>query len=68
MDLRLPTPPRPHAARRLLAAVAGVALLAGAGTWTAAASDDAPSVRRADRALDSGGTRIDTSYFTTPGA
>lgn len=52
--------------RRLLAAVAGVALLAGAGTWTAAASDDAPSVRRADRALDSGGTRIDTSYFTTP--
>ncbi|MFD4834687.1 alpha/beta fold hydrolase [Streptomyces uncialis] len=68
MDLRLPTPPRPRRPRRLLAAVAGVALLAGAGTWTAAASDDAPSVRRADRALDSGGTRIDTSYFTTPGA
>ncbi|NBE55656.1 alpha/beta fold hydrolase [Streptomyces boluensis] len=53
--------------RRLLATVAAVAVLAGAGTWTAvAATDDAPAVHREDRALPMGeGVRIDTSYFTS---
>ncbi|MGW0626721.1 CocE/NonD family hydrolase [Streptomyces sp. NPDC002758] len=53
--------------RRVLAAVAAVVVLAGAGTWTAvAASDDVPAVRRADRVMDVGdGVRLDTSYFTS---
>ncbi|MFH8986750.1 alpha/beta fold hydrolase [Streptomyces sp. NPDC017940] len=56
--------------RRLLAAAAAVVVLAGAGTWTALASDDAPGVRRSDQRLDMGTSsegrevRIDTSYFT----
>ena len=55
--------------RRLLAAAAAVVVVAGAGTWTAAASDDAPAVRHADRLMDMGdGVRIDTSYFTTAGS
>ncbi|MFG2496858.1 alpha/beta fold hydrolase [Streptomyces sp. NPDC048441] len=60
MDLRLPR-------RRLLAVVAAVALLAGVGTWTAAASDDAPAVHREDHVMQmtgAGGAKIDTSYFT----
>ncbi|MFF4791429.1 CocE/NonD family hydrolase [Streptomyces sp. NPDC001276] len=71
MDLRLPglrgLPRRP---RRLLAAGAAVVVLAGAGTWTAIASDDPPPVHRSDRMMTTGdGVRIDTSYFTpaTPG-
>jgi len=41
-------------------------VIAGAGTWTAVASDDAPSVQRADKFMDMGdGVSIDTSYFTT---
>ncbi|MFF1695964.1 alpha/beta fold hydrolase [Streptomyces sp. NPDC058257] len=63
MDLRLPKLPK----RRLLAAVAAVALLAGAGTWSAAASDDGPAVHREDhvmRMTGAGGAKIDTSYFT----
>ncbi|MFJ6831951.1 alpha/beta fold hydrolase [Streptomyces sp. NPDC091209] len=76
MDLRLPRPRGPRrgqlparttarARGRWAAAAAAVVLLAGAGTWTAVASDDAPAVHRADRvmAMD-GGVRIDTSYFT----
>ncbi|MCG0290410.1 alpha/beta fold hydrolase [Streptomyces sp. PSAA01] len=51
--------------RRLAAAVAAVAVLAGAGTWAAAASDDRPAVHRQDRLLDMPGARIDTSYFTS---
>lgn len=40
-------------------------MLAGAGTWTAAASDDGPAVHRADRVMAMrDGVRIDTSYFT----
>ncbi|GGP87456.1 ABC transporter ATP-binding protein [Streptomyces griseomycini] len=40
-------------------------MLAGAGTWTAVASDDPPAVHRADRVMSVGdGVRIDTSYFT----
>ncbi|MFF8228867.1 CocE/NonD family hydrolase [Streptomyces caelestis] len=70
MDLRLPglngLLRRP---RRLLAAGAAVVVLAGAGTWTAVASEEVPPVDRADRVLDTGnGVRIDTSYFTSGGA
>ncbi|MEU6229157.1 alpha/beta fold hydrolase [Streptomyces sp. NPDC047042] len=68
MDLRMPglRGARPRRPRRLIAVVAAaVVLLAGAGTWTAVASDDAPAVHRADRVMDvGGGVRIDTSYFT----
>ncbi|MEU6678444.1 alpha/beta fold hydrolase [Streptomyces sp. NPDC046925] len=63
MDLRLPKLPK----RRLLAAAAALALLAGAGTWTAVASDDGPTVHRQDRIMQmtgAGGAKIDTSYFT----
>ncbi|MEV6130757.1 alpha/beta fold hydrolase [Streptomyces violaceusniger] len=51
--------------RRLAAAVAAAAVLVGAGTWAAAASDDRPAVHRQDRVLDMPGARIDTSYFTS---
>ncbi|SMF05490.1 ABC-2 type transport system ATP-binding protein [Streptomyces sp. Amel2xC10] len=45
--------------------MAAVAVLAGAGTWTAVASDDGPTpVRRADRVTTVDGVRLDTSYFT----
>ncbi|MFF8099108.1 alpha/beta fold hydrolase [Streptomyces sp. NPDC016640] len=67
MDLRLPGSRwlRSRRPRRITAAAAAVVVLAGAGTWTAAASDDAPAVRRADRVVATGdGVRIDTSYFT----
>jgi ABC-2 type transport system ATP-binding protein len=40
-------------------------VLAGAGTWTAVASDDAPPVHRTDRIMSMNGVRIDTSYFTS---
>jgi len=51
--------------RRRIAAAALVVVLAGAGTWTAVASDEAPAVHRADRVLPTAdGVRIDTSYFT----
>ncbi|MEV5936257.1 alpha/beta fold hydrolase [Streptomyces sp. NPDC052079] len=63
MDLRLP--PLRRRPRRIAAAAAAVVVLAGAGTWSAVASDDAPAVRRADRVVSVGdGVRIDTSYFT----
>ncbi|MGW0823615.1 alpha/beta fold hydrolase [Streptomyces sp. NPDC002845] len=64
MDLRLSALRGP---RRWVAvtAAAAVAVLAGAGVWTAGASDDAPAVRRADSVMALGdGARIDTSYFT----
>ncbi|MER6015730.1 alpha/beta fold hydrolase [Streptomyces bluensis] len=64
MDLRLPAlrGPRRWAAT---AAAAAVVVLAGTGVWTAAASDDAPEVHRADRVMATGGgVKIDTSYFT----
>ncbi|MFF9309557.1 CocE/NonD family hydrolase [Streptomyces sp. NPDC014748] len=65
MDLRrLLTRPR-----RWLAAGAAVVVLAGAGTWTAVASDDPPAVHRADRTIATGaGVRLDTSYFTPAGS
>ncbi|MFI8889709.1 CocE/NonD family hydrolase [Streptomyces paradoxus] len=69
MDLRLPglngLLRRP---RRLLAAGAAVVVLAGAGTWTAVAGDEAPPVHRTDRLLNTqGGVRVDTSFFTSGG-
>ncbi|MFC9280357.1 CocE/NonD family hydrolase, partial [Streptomyces collinus] len=49
----------------LLAAAAAVVVLAGAGTWTAVASDSPPPVHRGDQVMVmTDGTRIDTSYFT----
>ncbi|WP_406445274.1 alpha/beta fold hydrolase [Streptomyces sp. NBC_01613] len=66
MDLRLPRLRgllrRP---RRLLAAGAAVVVLAGAGTWTAVASDEKAPVHRSDRVMAMDGVRIDTSYFTS---
>jgi ABC-2 type transport system ATP-binding protein len=68
MDLRLPALRgllrRP---RRLLAAGAAVVVLAGAGTWTAVASDEPPPVHRSDRVMAVDGVRLDTSYFTAGG-
>lgn len=69
MDLRLPglngLLRRP---RRLLAAGAAVVVLAGAGTWTAVAGDEAPPVHRTDRLLATvDGVRVDTSFFTSGG-
>ncbi|MFF4171073.1 alpha/beta fold hydrolase [Streptomyces sp. NPDC001744] len=58
MRLRLP---------RWAAVTAVLTVLAGAGTWTAVASDDPPPVHRADRTLDGDGVRLDTSYFTGDG-
>ncbi|EST37388.1 ABC transporter ATP-binding protein [Streptomycetaceae bacterium MP113-05] len=53
--------------RRWLAGAAAFAILAGAGTWTAAADDDAPAVHRLERVHDMPGAEIDTSYFTAGG-
>ncbi|MFJ8056347.1 CocE/NonD family hydrolase [Streptomyces sp. NPDC096142] len=71
MDLRLPGLQglrRPKHPRRWLAATAAVVVLAGAGTWTAAASDTGPAVHRTDRTMAIDGVRLDTSYFTTGGS
>ncbi|MDN3022745.1 alpha/beta fold hydrolase [Streptomyces sp. S.PB5] len=70
MDLRPPgLRGRLRRPRRWIAAAASVVVLAGAGTWTAVADDDAPPVHRADRVMSLDGVRVDTSYFTpdTPG-
>ncbi|MEU5598210.1 CocE/NonD family hydrolase [Streptomyces sp. NPDC020298] len=70
MDLRLPgVRGLLRGPRRMMAAAAAVVVLAGAGTWTAVASDDTPPVRRTDRVMSMGdGVRVDTSYFTTGGS
>ncbi|WP_336322571.1 alpha/beta fold hydrolase [Streptomyces lavendofoliae] len=57
MQIRIPR-------RWAAAAAAAAVLLAGAGTWTAVASDDGPATRREDRVLEMPGARIDTSFFT----
>ncbi|MEU4268486.1 alpha/beta fold hydrolase [Streptomyces sp. NPDC026092] len=53
---------------RWAAVTAALAVLAGAGTWTAVASDEPPPVHRADQQLDMPGARIDTSFFTSGAA
>ncbi|MFF8730420.1 CocE/NonD family hydrolase [Streptomyces sp. NPDC015171] len=70
MDLRVPAlRGLLKGPRRLVAAAAAVAVLAGAGTWTAAvASDDPRAVHRSDRIMAVDGVRLDTSYFTPAGA
>lgn len=62
--MEIPTPRRPRLRRRWLAGVAAAAVLVGAGTWTAVASDSAPTVHRDDQTMEMPGARIDTSYFT----
>ncbi|MFI1400663.1 alpha/beta fold hydrolase [Streptomyces sp. NPDC020681] len=62
MQIRIPRP-----RGRWLAGVAAVAVLAGAGTWTAVADDGAPTVHREDRVQEMPGAKIDTSYFTAGG-
>lgn len=62
MELRIPRRSRLRA--RWLAGLAVAAVLVGAGTWTAVASDGAPAVHRKDQMLEMDGARIDTSYFT----
>ncbi|MFE0252600.1 CocE/NonD family hydrolase [Streptomyces sp. NPDC059010] len=66
MDLRLPgLRGRGRKPRWWVSAAACVVVLAGAGTWTAVADDDAPRVHSTERVMDmGGGVRIDTSYFT----
>ncbi|MFG3032689.1 alpha/beta fold hydrolase [Streptomyces sp. NPDC048253] len=65
MDLRLPGLRGPRRPRRIVSAVAAVVVLAGAGTWTAVASDDdTPAVRHTDRVMAVDGVKLDTSYFT----
>ncbi|MER7044707.1 alpha/beta fold hydrolase [Streptomyces jumonjinensis] len=61
MQIRLP---RPRRRGRWLAGAAALAVLAGAGTWTAVADDSAPPVHREDRVRSMPGAEIDTSYFT----
>ncbi|MCX4695222.1 alpha/beta fold hydrolase [Streptomyces sp. NBC_01408] len=69
MKLRLPRRRRD----RLLAGAAALAVVAGAGTWTAAAaSDDTPAVHRQDHVVNMPGSdgpdvAVDTSYFTAGG-
>ncbi|MEV6791480.1 alpha/beta fold hydrolase [Streptomyces sp. NPDC051320] len=58
--------PKPRG-RVLAGAVAALAVLAGAGTWTAVASDGTAAVHREDRLMAVDGVRIDTSYFTAGG-
>lgn len=54
--------------RVLASAAAALAVLAGAGTWTAVASDGPAPVHREDRLMAVDGVRIDTSYFTAGGS
>lgn len=54
--------------RRWFAGVAAAVVLAGAGTWTAVASDDPPAVHRTDRVMSVDGVRLDTSYFISGSA
>ncbi|MHC6624999.1 alpha/beta fold hydrolase [Streptomyces globosus] len=69
MTLRLPKLPLPRRRRsRLLAGAAALAVVAGAGTWSAAAPGGERAVHREDKVLEMPGAAIDTSYFTAGGA
>ncbi|WP_405986096.1 alpha/beta fold hydrolase [Streptomyces sp. NBC_00872] len=61
------TPRRSRSRPRWLVGVAAFAVLVGAGTWTAVASDGPPAVHQQDQVLNMPGARIDTSYFTADG-
>ncbi|MCB5181316.1 alpha/beta fold hydrolase [Streptomyces antimicrobicus] len=63
MKLRLPRFRR----GRLLAGAAALAVVAGAGTWTAAGSGEPPPVHREDTVLEMPDAAVDTSYFTAGG-
>ncbi|WP_406395174.1 alpha/beta fold hydrolase [Streptomyces sp. NBC_00887] len=58
----------PRTRGRWAAVVAALAVLVGAGTWSAVADDSVPSVHREDRMLRMNGVSVDTSYFTTGGS
>ncbi|MER6910749.1 alpha/beta fold hydrolase [Streptomyces sp. NPDC000594] len=62
MQIRIP---RPRRRGRWLAGVAALAVLAGAGTWTAVAEDSDPEVHREDRVHRMPGAGVDTSFFTS---
>ncbi|MFD6276685.1 alpha/beta fold hydrolase [Streptomyces sp. NPDC060209] len=57
----------PRTPGRWAAVVAALAVLVGAGTWTATADDSVPSVHRQDRMMKMNGVSVDTSYFTSGG-
>lgn len=57
----------PRTRGRWAAVVAALAVLAGAGTWTATADDSVPPVQRQDRMMKMNGVSVDTSYFTSGG-
>lgn len=57
----------PRTPGRWAAVVAALAVLVGAGTWTAVADDSAPTVHRQDRMMKMNGVSVDTSYFTSGG-
>ncbi|MEU1215879.1 alpha/beta fold hydrolase [Streptomyces sp. NPDC005790] len=57
----------PRTPGRWAAVVAALAVLAGAGTWTAVADDSEPPVHRTDRMMKMNGVSVDTSYFTSGG-
>ncbi|MEU6872523.1 alpha/beta fold hydrolase [Streptomyces sp. NPDC046751] len=60
--------PLPRRRGRWAAGLAALAVLAGAGTWNAAADDGGPAVHRQDRMMRTDGVSLDTSYFTAGGA
>ncbi|MEU0299287.1 alpha/beta fold hydrolase [Streptomyces sp. NPDC006175] len=57
----------PRTPGRWAAVVAALAVLVGAGTWTAVADDSPPTVHRQDRMMKMNGVSVDTSYFTSGG-
>ncbi|MEW1686585.1 alpha/beta fold hydrolase [Streptomyces sp. NPDC091265] len=72
MDTPIARTPRwrrllPRSRGRWAAGLAALVVLAGAGTWTAAADDSAPAVHRQDRMMRIDGVSLDTSYFSTGG-
>ncbi|MCX4551037.1 alpha/beta fold hydrolase [Streptomyces sp. NBC_01500] len=54
--------------RVVAGAAAALAVLVGAGTWTAVATEGPAPVHREDRVMAVDGVRLDTSYFTAGGS